>query len=234
MLARLRNFAFAFLEEHAKRSGKGRWAEKTAFDSFFIEEIEKLCGDQAYFIGMVRHGLDVAMSTKEFSDATGRYVEPLHRYLCRHPEPLLAFTHSWVAVTEALLTFGERHADNCMICRYEDLVAYPETTLRALLDFVGEDYDQTLLDKDASNALQVGFGDHKSYQRETITADSCERWRQLPDAIAQRMAAIANPTLEKCDYDRITLKERDRPEEARRRYALSLMMHKQRGTPNTG
>ena len=55
----------------------------------------------------------------------------------------------------------------------------------------------------------------------------------MPDALVQHMAAIANPTLAKCDYDPIPIKEKERPEDARRRYALSLMMHAQRGTSST-
>lgn len=230
VLRDLREFAFSFPRTHAKNKGKDRWADKTAFDSFFIEEIEKLCGDHVYFVGMVRHGLDVAVSTTEFSDATGRYVAPLHEYIRRYPEPLLAFTHSWVNVTEELLAFSERHEKNSVICRYEDLVAYPEDTMRAILNFIGEDYDEAIFEEPDNNALQLGFGDHKSYQRNTINADSCGRWTQLPDAIAQRMAAIANLTLEKCEYDAVPLKDKERLEDVRRRYALSLMIHKQRGT----
>ena len=65
VLTKLREFAFSFPQDYAKRESKTRWAEKTAFDSFYIDEIEKFCGNHAYFIGMVRHGLDVAVSTKE-------------------------------------------------------------------------------------------------------------------------------------------------------------------------
>jgi hypothetical protein len=98
-----------------------------------------------------------------------------------------------------------------------------------VLDSVGEEYEQSLLDDDANFGDQIGFGDHKSYQRTAVSAESCGRWRKLPDAIVQKMATVANPTLEKCGYDRIETDDGGGVESARRRYALSLMMHKKRG-----
>jgi hypothetical protein len=50
---RLREFAFGFKRDHARRQGKQRWAEKTAVDSFHIEKIEELCGDKTQFICLV-------------------------------------------------------------------------------------------------------------------------------------------------------------------------------------
>src|SRR3972149_7016175 len=40
--ARLREFVFGFFREFSGREGKRRWAEKTAFDAFHLDEIEKL------------------------------------------------------------------------------------------------------------------------------------------------------------------------------------------------
>ena len=81
VLARLREFAFAFPREYAARQKKTRWAEKTAFDSFSIPEIDTLCGNDAYFVGIVRHGLDVAVSCLDFVNAAGTYPRVMHTYI---------------------------------------------------------------------------------------------------------------------------------------------------------
>ena len=85
VLERLREFVFQFHREHARRAGKPRWAEKTAFDAFYVDEIERLCGDEAFFICMIRHGMDVTCSLKELCDVNGGYLQELHEYVRRHP-----------------------------------------------------------------------------------------------------------------------------------------------------
>ena len=71
VLQRLRGLAFGLLDEHARREGKPRWAEKTAFDSFYIREIDRIFGDHCDFVCLLRHGLDVAVSMQEFCDRVG-------------------------------------------------------------------------------------------------------------------------------------------------------------------
>src|SRR5690606_14006743 len=68
VLASLREYAFGFHREHAKRQGKKRWASKTAFDIFYLDQIELLFGNHARFICIQRHALDVACSLKDLSD----------------------------------------------------------------------------------------------------------------------------------------------------------------------
>ena len=63
VLTRLRDFAFSFHREYATRQGKARWASKTAFDAFYLEEIEQLCGDHVHFVCIQRHGLPVPQSS---------------------------------------------------------------------------------------------------------------------------------------------------------------------------
>ena len=90
VLGRLRSFVLGFLQEHAEAQGKPRWAEKTAFDAFHLDAIRRVVGGHVRFVCIQRHGLDVACSLRDLVAKTGGYVQELHRYLQREPEPLVA------------------------------------------------------------------------------------------------------------------------------------------------
>ena len=140
VLKALREFAFGFHREYATRQGKSRWASKTAFDVFYWDLIEKLCGRDAYFICVQRHGLDVACSLKELCEANGVYLSELHEYVKRYPRPLEAFCHAWVDISLATHSFVERHPDNALLLRYEDLTADPESVTRKIAAFLQVDW----------------------------------------------------------------------------------------------
>ena len=227
VLARLREFALAFPREYARRQGKPRWAEKTAIDTFYIPRIEALCGDQVYFIGIIRHGLDVALSCRDLLDASGILLRELHRYVCRYPQLLEAFCHAWADTTRDLLAFADRHPDNVLLCRYEDLVGAPEETLRGLMDFVGEDYSPQML-AGLDKAEGLGMGDWKSYQSASVVDDRTGRWQGLSSIQLSTLGAIVNPLLAELDYPPVPVQTDAGPAAARRRYELSLMAHASR------
>ena len=147
VLSRLRDFAFAFHRDHAARLGKPRWAEKTAFDAFHVAGIEALCGEHAYFLCVVRHGLDVACSLQELSEKNGGYLRELHDYVRQQPRPLEAFAHAWVDMTRAIRAFAARHRRNALLLRYEDLVANPSDVLAGAFRFIGESFEPALLER---------------------------------------------------------------------------------------
>ncbi|MEZ4384389.1 MAG: sulfotransferase [Nannocystaceae bacterium] len=240
-LARLRRFVFGFLEEHAARQGKPRWAEKTAFNAFYVPAIRRLCApppaggdpaDDVRFVCIQRHGLDVAVSLEELVKKTGGYVDELHRYIKETPAPYEAFARAWRDCAGAIADLVD--ADPRAIgVRYEELVVDPEATLRRILDHVGEPWDGGLLARvfgDAPAAGSVGFGDWKTYARPAIDGSSVERWRALSRATRRRLAELCNPTLERLGYDAVATAE-PAPEadaDARRRYELGLMLGRMR------
>ncbi len=229
VLARLRELAFGFSRDYAKRQGKARWAEKTAVDAFHVDEIDRLCGDHAYFILIVRHGLDVAVSCKDMTDATGAYLEDLHRYVRQNTRPHEAFCRSWIDVTAKLLEFAERHPDNCVACRYEDLIAEPDATMRALVEFVGEPWHPGMVEAGLAKMDGLGFGDWKTYRTTAIDPSNRDRWQAMPGALIGRLAGIVNPTREACGYPPIDAAADTDRAAARRRHALNLMVHAARG-----
>jgi hypothetical protein len=155
----VRRLAFGFHEELAQRAGKRRWAAKTAVDSFYAAAIERLCAGHARFVCVLRHGMDVVCSLKEFSDELQGYIAELRPYVQRYPRPLEAFAHAWVDVTASLLALVERNPEGAIALRYEDLVASPEATLSRLFAFLGENWDDGLLRQAFENREVAGLGD---------------------------------------------------------------------------
>ncbi len=228
VLARLREFAFAFHQDHAARLGKPRWAEKTAFDSFHVGGIEALCGEHAYFLCVIRHGLDVACSLHELSEKNGGYLRELHGYVQRHPRPLEAFAHAWVDMTRAIRAFAARHPRNALLLRYEDLVANPAEVLAGAFSFVGESFDPAQLEGALEGAGDVGLGDWKTYARRTIGPESIGRWKSLSRWTIGQLGTIANEVLVECGYELVPVEGDRNAEDARRRYELGLLLGRAR------
>jgi hypothetical protein len=230
VLSDLRNFAFSFPREYARRQGKARWAEKTAIDAFYLDKIDRLCGEHAYFICLLRHGLDVASSCNELVETNGAIPLELHQFVRDNNKLLEAYCQAWVHATNAILDFAERHAENSVVCRYEDLVDDPETALRNVLGFVGEEWDDGLMSRAFDDKDSVGIGDWKTYRSGQVINKSIDRWQKLSPAVLQQLAPIANTTLQRCGYDSIQTEGPGTDDDARRRYELGLLIQSPRNS----
>lgn len=222
VLEKLRQFAFSFLDDYAAREGKLRWAEKTAFDAFHIQNVEKLIREHAFYIGIVRHPLDVAISSINFCDSLGFYPKEMHKYISQYQYPIEAFTRSWLEVCEDLIELKEKYPDNCRIFRYEDLVSNPQATLTDILSFVGETYEENILIDSLSSDTSLGFGDHKSYQTSKVHSESVGKWHKIPNYQRQLVAPLVNPMLEYFNYPTIEENEEVSIDESRQQYLKGL------------
>lgn len=223
VLGRLREFAFTFRREHAAAEGKSRWVEKTAVDAFHVPEIERLCGDHAYFICVTRHGLDVACSMDDWCRKSLAYPSEIHPYIQRYKRPLEAFCHAWVDATTAIEAFASNHPDNAIVVRYEDLVTDPDAEMRRLVEFVGEDWDPETLSDALGQREAKGFSDWKTFAKSAVDKASIGRWRELPSATLNDLVGVVNPTLVQCEYEVVDAAPKMSAEEARRRYDLGLL-----------
>jgi len=224
VLERLRAFAFAFPREHARRAGVRRWAEKTAVDAFHLREIEALCGDRVHYVAVVRHGLDVACSVREWVAKSEAHPAELVPYVARHARPLEAYCHAWVDVMASLDALRRARPERVIVLRYEDVLADPEAELARLFEGLGERVVPDLLRRAFEGDAPAGFGDWKTHARTGVDAASVERWRRLPETTRSELGAIANPTLERWGYAPVELAEAPGAEEARRRYELGLRL----------
>jgi len=224
VLTRLREFAFSFHRDYARRQDKPRWAAKTAFDAFYLREIEQLCGAQAAFVCIQRHGLDVACSIQELCNKNGGYLRELHEYIVRHPMMLEAFAHVWVDLSQAIDAFAKRHAENAILVKYEDLTVQPDRTMTQIMQFLGEAWEPGFVERALRKREGVGLGDWKTYGFTSVDASSVGRWKELSRDTISRLAAICNATLTLCGYDAVQLEPERSPEETRRRYEVGVLL----------
>jgi hypothetical protein len=226
VVARLRDLAFGFMDEIARSAGVSHWVEKTAFDIFDIDGIEKLCGEHVQFVGIIRHPLDVAMSCVDFCQAAGVYPAVLHPYIVRYPQPVEAFARSWIDAAKALISLGERRPDQVVVCRYEDLVAAPHETISDVLGFLGAPEATDFISDALTGVENLGFSDHKSYQVTHVHQASVDRWTDIPSGQVDRLAPLLNPFLEQCGYDPLSERRAAATTAERRdRYQRSLAVH---------
>ena len=224
VLARLRRFAFSFFEEHAATQGKPRWAEKTAFDAFHVAAISRLCGGHVRFVCLHRHGLDVVTSLEHLVNKTGGYVQELHEYLRRYPEPREAFARAWIDTASAIAELCD-HDEHAMAVRYEDLAEDPQAAVRRILEFVDEPWEDGLIERALGQAERVGFGDWKTYAKKAIDTKSVGRWKSLPRPTLAHLAHLCNPTLTRLGYDEVQFED-ESDADAKRRYELGLLVNR--------
>lgn len=229
---RLRELAFGFHRDHARRAGKPRWAEKSAFDAFHVEAIERLCGDQVHYVCIVRHGLDVVCSLTDFCARSQGYLHEIHAYVRRSSRPHVAFANLWVEITAALQGLAARRPGQTTWLRYEDLVRAPEEELRRLLDGIGVAFEPEMLARAFADPGVAGFGDWKTIATQGVEATRAGRFDELPQGIQEELAPRVNPTLRACGYEPIAEAEPRGPDELRRRYELGLRLQgMKRGDP---
>jgi hypothetical protein len=223
-LARLREFAFGFFREQARKAGKVRWAEKSAFDAFHVDAIDRLCAGHVRYVCMIRHGVDVACSLEDFCARTQGYLSELHEYVNCHARPLEAFAHAWVDVSGRLLDLVRDRPEEALLVRYEDLVARPEEQLQRVLAFVEAPFEAAILERAFAEPPAAGFGDWKIHATRGVDAAPVDRSAGLPASVRSDLGRIVQATLERGGYDPVPTEPPRSDDENRRRYELGLLL----------
>lgn len=123
----------SFKRDYARRSGKVRWADKTPRYALSLDYLDQLF-PSCQVVHVIRDGRDVVASHK---DRWG-YISAVKA--CK----------KWPMYIRVARTAGDRLSPSRYYeVRYEDLVGDTETTLRKLLDFLAEPWDDVLLDHDS-------------------------------------------------------------------------------------
>ncbi|GAA1882360.1 sulfotransferase family protein [Lapillicoccus jejuensis] len=129
-LARMRAFFGGIQDDYAASKGKARWADKSPRYALHMPFLHEVFPD-AQFVHVIRDGRDVAVS---------------HRKRFGYWSSVKSSV-KWPRYIKAARTAGAAMpADSYHELRYDDLVGDPERTLRDLLAFLGEDWDDGVLD----------------------------------------------------------------------------------------
>jgi len=127
------NILASVTEQYMTRLGKRRWIEKTPDHLEFVHLIRK------YFpvspiVRIIRDPRDVALSLMRVPWGASLFLEALL---------------FWKRLDEASAEFFSTD-QNSLTVRFEDLISDTEAELKKLCEFVGEDYEQVMLDTSSS------------------------------------------------------------------------------------
>jgi hypothetical protein len=114
-----------FLQQHAHREGKPRWGEQTGLIERYIDRVFETFSD-GRMIHMIR-------------DPRDRYVESLKMWPEGRGRAGGAVAR-WLYTTSLAHRNMKKYPKQYMLVRFEDLVRAPESTLKAICQFIGEDY----------------------------------------------------------------------------------------------
>lgn len=172
---------------YAKPGNKRRWGEKTPRNAFWIDEIRTLFPD-ARFIHIVRDGRDMAI------DISDSILLPYSVY---------SGANLWQRYVLAIRDSMGRLPGDCFIeIRYEDLCADPETTIRKLCGFLGEDFDRAMLAPNRTRSAEQ-WSSHPLHAKtsEPISTKYCEMYRtRLPRPDVEALEALIGDTLKLFGY----------------------------------
>jgi hypothetical protein len=174
------------------RTGKPRWGEKTPGTYRFLPEVNRWFPD-CQVLHIVRDGRDVAVSclTPPFADQydKGNVFEVAVRWRD--------------AIRRGRHAGGMLGSQRYLELRYEDLTAAPEAVVRALCDFLHEDFTPAMLKFHEQAKGKVARGDQGFHQRVSKQVDTqrVERWRKDADEeFVLGFEGIAGKELEENGY----------------------------------
>jgi hypothetical protein len=136
-----RGFIEGLVDNFRRASGKPRWAEKTPHNIVFLGPLGELFPD-ARFLHVIRDGRDVVSSL-----VTMDWVNPLTGRKWDYVQNVASAARYWrdVIVRARQQAAQPALAGRVLEVRYEALVTDTEATLRRVLEFVGEPWDEALL-----------------------------------------------------------------------------------------
>jgi hypothetical protein len=172
---------------YAERFGKPRWGDKRPAYLRHLPELLRMFPD-AQIVTIMRDGRDCVASLKEAPWSSPDFGD---------------LVDSWARAADASLRAERRLGpDVYHVVRYEDLVAEPETYLRDLCRFLGEDYDPAMARPD--ELASVAVPEYKTWHtrtRQSVTTERVRSWRQrLTAAEIERCEAVFGDRLERFGY----------------------------------
>jgi len=120
----------AIYEQYLRQScGKRRWGCKSTFIIDFLPEVMAAL-PEARFLFLVRDPRDVAASSRQ------SIFSPFHPFFT---------AQLWQQQQSQGLAMLDATPERFLLVRYEDLLAEPESTVKRICAFVGEEYEATML-----------------------------------------------------------------------------------------
>ena len=162
----------AIYEAYAAKAGKPRWGDKTPMYMRHLPLLERLFPD-AQYVHLVRDGRDAATSFLRMPEGTFTRT-------WAHPESAADFACLWrIEVEDARDARRAGRAGRYLEARYEELVAEPESTVRAICAFAELPFEPAMLEY--AGAVDVSAKPHQQRLLQPPTT-AVRDWRTELDA----------------------------------------------------
>jgi hypothetical protein len=199
--AHLKDFTVTVLDGYARNQGKVRWIDKTPNYYNYLDFIDELFAKDVCYLFITRHPFDTIQSLEGIGQGSGRghyaFDDPeLGRHARANGVGRFSWAKYWRDVNERLLTFSSGHPERCKLFRYEDLVRDSETTLREVLEFIGERFSPNMIEHAFTNDPKAmkGFGDSKIRRTSGIHSASIGKWQDWPHAECDALWRVTGET----------------------------------------
>lgn len=180
-LGEVRDVTRKLMGRYASAKGKRVWSEKTTANIEYLRILDDTFPEARYIL-LFRHCLDVVHSCLKTSRFG--FMEELAPYVARSPQNLIrAALENWIEKTRKLLEFDGVHKGRTHRMTYETLVLDPIKALPAMFEFIGVEWDKTLLDRCFHIPHDPGEGDTKVIFDTAIHANSIGKGAVLPAAL---------------------------------------------------
>jgi hypothetical protein len=165
-------FAETFFRDYARKIDKPRWADKSPGNVRFIQRILSRFPN-GRFVHMLRDGRDVACSLRHHPAQKVVDGKVIQRQV---NNPISRCARRWARDVSAGLAW--RGHPRYIEVRFEDLTGDPESTIRRLCDFLGEEFEPSMLRSgtDKRRESEPGRWLNNENAAGTIVAKSQARW----------------------------------------------------------
>ncbi len=195
----VRNFARTIYGSVLEKHGKRLFLDKTPRYTMIVDELYELFPAAKYIL-LIRNPLAVLKSE-------------LHTYV-KGDWPMLAkFKPDLLDAPGRLVAARSILGDSALEVRYEDLVTSPESTVRSLCEFLGIEFDSSMLDYSDTPAPKGRMNDPVGIHQHTgVSSDSLDKWKelgadgQLRHFALQYLAAVGDETIGNLGYDAAQLR----------------------------
>jgi len=184
----LRQCADFLYETYRQSKGKSRWADKTPGYLMLLPFIEEMYGPECQYVMIYRHPLDVTESLlRKGWDFMSYHEDPFKNVLMYVRDGL-----------ERQEQFEASHAGRWHRLFYEELMSDKETELRAMFEFLGEQWEPEVIDY-GRFPHDYGLGDPEALLLKGYRPN-IGSWRGWKNDRIEKALEILGPQMDRLGY----------------------------------
>jgi hypothetical protein len=195
----VKRIVLEFMDRYTTTKNKRIWCEKTPVNLGYMDTIKGVF-PEAKYICLYRNAMDVVHSCLE--NWKWGFVPQHFPYIHQYPDNFVsAMVKRWIDNTETLLAFENDNPSQCYRIKYESLAQDPPANLEPMFDFLGVQWDVSILEAVFSTWHDEGDGDLKVKYSTQIYMNSIGKGSKInlshiPEPLLKEM----NAQLEKLNY----------------------------------